>query len=105
MLTVPNNREINAAEYGSAPDGPDLPPRIHVVLRRLSVRRPPARRACQIQRHLSLCDNCTQYLADYERTVGLERGAFEQGEALPPEVPESLVAAILASRSTATSTD
>jgi len=57
------------------------------------------------ERHLSLCDNCTQYLADYERTVGLERAAFEEGEMLPPEVPESLVAAILASRSTRTSTD
>ena len=57
------------------------------------------------ERHLSLCDNCTQYLADYERTIGLERGAFDEGETLPPEVPDSLVAAILASRSTKTSTD
>ena len=76
------DREVNAAEYGSAPDGHDLP-RIHVVHRRLSVRRPPA----------------------HERTVGLERGAFEEGETLPPDVPESLVAAILASRSTRTGTD
>ena len=57
------------------------------------------------ERHLSLCDNCTQYLADYKRTIGLERGAFDEGETLPPEVPDSLVAAILASRSTKTSTD
>ena len=64
----------------------------------------PSMRA-RFERHLSLCDNCTRYLADYERTVGLARGAFEEGETLPPQVPESLVAAILGARSTKTSTD
>jgi predicted anti-sigma-YlaC factor YlaD len=59
----------------------------------------------KFQRHLSLCDNCTQYLADYERTLALERGVFEQDTMLPPDVPESLVAAILAARVTKNSTD
>ena len=59
----------------------------------------------RFQRHLSLCDNCTQYLADYERTVTLERGVFGQDTLVPPDVPESLVAAILAARATKTGTD
>jgi anti-sigma factor RsiW len=59
----------------------------------------------RFDRHLSLCDNCTQYLADYERTMALGRGLFERDDMLPPDVPESLVAAILASRSTRTGTD
>lgn len=52
----------------------------------------------RFERHLSLCDNCTQYLKDYERTVSLGRAAFEDNDKVPTEVPESLVAAILASR-------
>lgn len=52
----------------------------------------------RFERHLSRCDNCVQYLADYDRTLALERRAFEDAETLPAEVPESLVAAILASR-------
>jgi anti-sigma factor RsiW len=52
----------------------------------------------RFDRHLSRCDNCVQYLADYERTVALERRVFDDADALPADVPESLVAAILASR-------
>jgi anti-sigma factor RsiW len=50
------------------------------------------------ERHLSRCDNCTQYLADYRRTMVLERGALTGEEELPEEVPEGLVTAILAAR-------
>ena len=47
--------------------------------------------------HLEVCPNCRRYLRSYEETVRLGRQAFEDGNAmLPPEVPEELVAAILA---------
>jgi len=49
-------------------------------------------------RHLERCDNCVQYLADYERTLALEHRVFDDEDTLPAQVPESLVAAILASR-------
>lgn len=52
----------------------------------------------RFERHLSRCDNCVQYLADYERTLALAHRVFDDAEPVPPEVPESLVAAILAAR-------
>jgi anti-sigma factor RsiW len=58
----------------------------------------PAETLAHFQRHLSRCDNCVQYLADYQRTVALERPAFDRGDALPPDVPDELVMAILAAR-------
>jgi anti-sigma factor RsiW len=49
--------------------------------------------------HLSLCSNCRRYLASYQETVKLGKGAFEDDEAnVPSEVPEELVKAILAAR-------
>ena len=52
----------------------------------------------RFERHLSRCDNCVQYLADYERTLDLERRVFDDADTVPAEVPEGLVAAILAAR-------
>ena len=49
--------------------------------------------------HLSLCVNCQRYLASYRETVSLGRRAFEDDDAaVPAEVPEDLVKAILAAR-------
>jgi anti-sigma factor RsiW len=51
------------------------------------------------EHHLSLCSNCRKYLTSYEETVNLGKRAFEDGDAaLPPDVPEELVKAILAAR-------
>ncbi len=53
----------------------------------------------QFEYHLSLCANCRKYLASYEETVKLGKRAFEDEDAaLPADVPEELVKAILASR-------
>jgi anti-sigma factor RsiW len=57
----------------------------------------PERRA--FDAHLAVCEDCVSYLRSYEATVRLERRAFEAPEApIPDDVPEELVAAILASR-------
>jgi predicted anti-sigma-YlaC factor YlaD len=49
--------------------------------------------------HLSICVNCRHYLDHYKTTIELGRHAFDDENAeLPPEVPEDLVKAILASR-------
>ncbi len=49
--------------------------------------------------HLSRCDNCHEYLAQYKHTVDCERRAFESAPApLPADVPEELIQAILKAR-------
>lgn len=49
--------------------------------------------------HLSRCDNCHEYLAQYKHTVECERRAFESAEdLLPTDVPEELIQAILRAR-------
>ena len=49
--------------------------------------------------HLSLCPNCVNYLESYRTTVELGRRAFEDDDrAVPPEVPEDLVKAVLSAR-------
>jgi len=53
----------------------------------------------QFKRHLSLCTNCQKYLTSYEETVKLGKRAFQDDDAaLPLDVPEELVRAILAAR-------
>jgi anti-sigma factor RsiW len=50
-------------------------------------------------RHLSRCPSCRAYLAQYRATVAAGKEAFAASDAaLPAEVPEELVQAILASR-------
>jgi hypothetical protein len=50
--------------------------------------------------HLSLCINCQRYLTSYRETVALGKRAFADDDAaLPGDVPEELVKAILAARS------
>ena len=51
------------------------------------------------EHHLSICENCDRYLAQYRATVAAGRAAFDDPESkVPEEVPEDLVKAILASR-------
>ena len=53
----------------------------------------------QFDHHLSLCINCQRYLASYRETVALGKRAFaDDHAALPAEVPDELVRAILAER-------
>jgi anti-sigma factor RsiW len=53
----------------------------------------------QFERHLTVCPNCVAYLSNYRDTIALGRQAFADGEAaVPDEVPDDLVKAILASR-------
>jgi len=50
--------------------------------------------------HLSLCVNCQRYMTSYRETVALGKRAFADDDAaLPGDVPEELVKAILAARS------
>ncbi len=58
----------------------------------------PAAARAEFDHHLDLCVNCRKYLTGYEATVKLGRAAFEDQGALPPDVPEPLVKAILAAR-------
>jgi anti-sigma factor RsiW len=54
------------------------------------------------EHHLHLCDNCRKYLTTYKETVKLGKRAFEDEDAaLPRDVPEELVKAILAARRSA----
>ena len=49
--------------------------------------------------HLSRCQNCQQYLAQYKSTVQAGRLAFQNlDEELPADVPEDLIKAVLSSR-------
>lgn len=51
--------------------------------------------------HLSRCDNCHEYLAQYKVIVEAEQHAYGTGPApLPAHVPEELVQAILTARRT-----
>ena len=50
-------------------------------------------------RHLSRCPSCRAYLTQYRATVAAGKEAFaEPDAALPADVPEDLIQAILASR-------
>ena len=51
------------------------------------------------EHHLELCVNCRTYLAGYRATVTLGQRAFADDDAaVPPQVPEELVQAILNAR-------
>lgn len=53
---------------------------------------------CDFERHLSLCPACTDYLASYRETIRLTHLDCDPDGPVPDEVPEDLVATILASR-------
>jgi anti-sigma factor RsiW len=49
--------------------------------------------------HLAVCEDCVNYLDSYRATVELDRQAFaELDAAVPADVPEELVQAILDAR-------
>ena len=52
------------------------------------------------ERHLSLCPNCVQYVADYRRAVALGRRAYDDEATAVQNAPEELVKAILAAQRT-----
>ena len=53
----------------------------------------------QFERHPNVCPNCVAYLSNYRDTVALGRQAFADDDAaVPGDVPDDLVQAILASR-------
>lgn len=69
----------------------------------------PDQRLTEFERHLGLCTSCQAYLQNYQATVRLGKAAFADADALDPEgagldgavpedVPEDLVKAILAAR-------
>jgi anti-sigma factor RsiW len=61
----------------------------------LSGELPPDSRS-EFEHHLRLCVNCRTYLSGYEETVKLGRRAFADDDAaVPSQVPEELVQAIL----------
>ena len=50
-------------------------------------------------RHLRLCVNCVRYVEQYRQTIEMSRSAFDdEQDALPADVPEELVEAILRAR-------
>ena len=62
----------------------------------------PSESRAQFDHHLSLCVNCQKYLVSYEETIKLGKRAFDDDDAaLPADVPEALVKAILAARRSA----
>ena len=50
----------------------------------------------EFDRHLAICPSCVAYLKTYEQTVLLAKASADKP--VPPDVPESLVKAILASK-------
>jgi len=48
--------------------------------------------------HLSLCPHCVHYLESYRETLRLEKQICADEDPIPADVPEELVAAILAAR-------
>ena len=59
----------------------------------------PADQRERFEAHLGECPDCVGYLRTYDATVKLGRAAcLDPDEALPADVPEDLVRAILAAR-------
>ena len=51
------------------------------------------------ERHLRLCRECRDYLAAYQRSIELGKAVFNEPlSAVPDDVPEDLVTAVLAVR-------
>lgn len=51
-------------------------------------------------RHLASCPSCAAYANTYRATIRLGREAFSDSSDVPDDVPEELIAAILAARLT-----
>ena len=58
-----------------------------------------ARQRSVFELHMRLCRECREYLAAYRRSIEVSRGVFKlTDEALPEDVPEDLIKAILEAR-------
>ena len=57
----------------------------------------PADQRAEFDRHMAACPSCVDYLRTYEKTVSLAKECAADA-AVPDEVPESLVQAILEAR-------
>ncbi len=58
----------------------------------------PEKETRQFEDHLGICVNCESYLESYKETVRLGKMICQPNEALPTDIPEDLVAAILEAR-------
>jgi len=59
----------------------------------------PADERAQFEAHIAECKDCVAYLASYEDTIRLARRALTHpDDPVPPDVPETLVRAILDAR-------
>jgi len=59
----------------------------------------PRRQRIVFRVHLALCRECRDYLASYEHAIALGIAVFQHpDEAVPEEIPEDLVRAILTAR-------
>ncbi len=59
----------------------------------------PARQARIFEWHLRICRECREYLAAYRRTIELGEAVLGPAhEAVPEDIPEDLVRAVLDSR-------
>ena len=56
----------------------------------------PTEQRAEFDRHMAACPSCVDYLKTYEQTILLAKTC--DSEAVPEEVPESLVQAILEAR-------
>jgi len=56
----------------------------------------PAAQRAEFDRHMAACPSCVTYLKTYETTVSLARTCAT--DAVPDDVPESLVQAIMEAR-------
>jgi predicted anti-sigma-YlaC factor YlaD len=51
------------------------------------------------EEHLAICESCVSYLSNYEDTMSLAKACLSDPEGpVPEDVPEGLVAAVLAAR-------
>ena len=57
-----------------------------------------ARQRSVFELHMRLCRECREYLAAYRRSIEVSRGARPADEALPEDIPEDLIKAILEAR-------
>jgi anti-sigma factor RsiW len=61
----------------------------------------PSTERAPFDAHLAACPECVAYLESYEATIKLGKSAFcDADDALPDDVPEGLMRAILAARGT-----
>ncbi len=58
----------------------------------------PGDQSATFEQHMRDCPPCVDYLESYRETAKLGRALCEADEALPSDVPERLIAAILAAR-------